>query len=88
MAKFAKADGNKIFKEEEFGPSESAATIQERLKSEDKKPLYEEEPDTEGELLDRLDRLEELETIVENAENAIDAAKSKILNLSMTFTNR
>jgi hypothetical protein len=35
-----------------------------------------------------LDRLEELETIVENAENAIDAATSKILNLSMTFTNR
>ena len=49
---------------------------------------YKNEPDTEGDILDRLDRLEELETIVENAENAIDAASSKILNLSMTFTNR
>jgi hypothetical protein len=58
------------------------------LKSEDKTPRLEGEPDTEGELLDRLDRLEELETIVENAENAIDAAKSKNLILSMTFTNR
>jgi tetrahydromethanopterin S-methyltransferase subunit G len=58
------------------------------LKSEDKIPRLVEEPDTEGEILDRLDRLEELETIVENAENAIDAATSKILNLSMTFTNR
>jgi hypothetical protein len=58
------------------------------LKSDDKTPLYDEETDTEGEFLDRLDRLEELETIVENAKNAIDAASSKILNLSMTFTNR
>ena len=77
-----------VFKEVEFGPSEPIGSIQERLKSEDKTPRLEGEPDTEGELLDRLDRLEELETIVENAENAIDAAKSKILNLSMTFTNR
>ena len=84
----AKADGADSFKEVEFGPSEPIGSIQERLKSEDKTPLYEEEPDTEGELLDRLDRLEELETIVENAENAIDAAKSKNLILSMTFTNR
>jgi len=84
----AKADGADSFKEVEFGQSEPIGSIQERLKSEDKTPLYEEEPDTEGELLDRLDRLEELETIVENAENAIDAATGKILNLSMTFTNR
>jgi len=84
----AKADGADSFQEVEFGQSEPISSIQERLKSEDKTPRYEEEPDTEGELLDRLDRLEELETIVENAENAIDAAKSKILNLSMTFTNR
>ena len=84
----AKADGADSFQEVEFGPSEPIGSIQERLKSEDKIPLYEEEPDTEGELLDRLDRLEELETIVENAENAIDAAASKSLILSMTFTNR
>ena len=84
----AKADGADSFQEVEFGPSEPIGSIQERLKSEDKTPLYEEEPDTEGELLDRLDRLEELETIVENAENAIDAATSKSLILSMTFTNR
>ena len=84
----AKADGAGSFQEVEFGPSEPIGSIQERLKSEDKTPLYEEEPDTEGELLDRLDRLEDLETIVENAENAIDAATGKILNLSMTFTNR
>jgi len=84
----AKADGADSFQEVEFGQSEPISSIQERLKSEDKTPLYEEEPDTEGELLDRLDRLEELETIVENAENAIDAAKSKNLILSMTFTNR
>ena len=84
----AKADGTDSFKEVEFGPSEPIGSIQERLKSEDKNPRLEGEPDTERELLDRLDRLEELETIVENAENAIDAATSKILNLSMTFTNR
>ena len=84
----AKADGTDSFQEVEFGQSEPIGSIQERLKSEDKTPLYEEEPDTEGELLDRLDRLEELETIVENAENAIDAVTSKSLILSMTFTNR
>jgi hypothetical protein len=84
----AKAGGTDSFQEVEFGPSEPIGSIQERLKSEDKTPRLVEEPDTEGEILDRLDRLEELETIVENAENAIDAAKSKILNLSMTFTNR
>jgi hypothetical protein len=84
----AKGDGTDSFQEVEFGQSEPIGSIRERLKSEDKNPRFEEEPDTEGELLDRLDRLEELETIVENAENAIDAATSKILNLSMTFTNR
>jgi hypothetical protein len=84
----AKADGADSFQEVEFGPSEPIGSIQERLKSEDKTPRFEEEPDTEGEILDRLDRLEDLETIVENAENAIDAATGKILNLSMTFTNR
>ena len=84
----AKADGSDSFQEVEFGPSEPVGSILDRLKSEDKTPLYEEEPDTEGELLDRLDRLEELETIVENAENAIDSATSKNLILSMTFTNR
>ena len=88
LLKFAKATGNEILNDEEYGPSESVRAIQERLKSEDKTPRFEGEPDTEGELLDRLDRLEELETIVENAENAIDAAKSKNLILSMTFTNR
>ena len=84
----AKADGAGSFQEVEFGPSEPIGSIQERLKSEDKTPRLEEEPDTEGDILDRLDRLEELETIVENAENAIDAAKSKNLIFSMTFTNR
>ena len=84
----AKADGTDSFQEVEFGPSEPIVSLQERLKSEDKTPRLEVEPDTEGEILDRLDRLEELETIVENAENAIDAATSKILILSMTFTNR
>lgn len=83
-----KADGADSFQEVEFGPSEPIGSIQERLKSDDKTPRLEGEPDTVGELLDRLDRLEELETIVENAENAIDAAKSKNLILSMTFTNR
>ena len=58
------------------------------MKSEDQTPRFDEESDTNGELLDRLDLLEDLETIVENAENAIDAATSKTLNLSMTFTNR
>ena len=84
----AKADGAGSFQEVEFGPSELIGSIQERLKSEDQTPRFDEESDTNGELLDRLDRLEELETIVENAENAIDAATSKTLNLSMTFTNR
>ena len=88
MVKFAKADGNEIFQGEEFGQSESIGSIQERMKSEDKTPRFEEESDAEGELLDRLDRLEELETIVENVENAIDAMKIKTLILSMTFTNR
>ena len=88
LLKFAKATGNEIFQGEGFGPSESVGAIQERLKSDDKTPLYKEESDVEGELLDRLDRLEELETIVENAENAIDTATSKNLILSMTFTNR
>ncbi len=84
----AKGDGTGSFQGVEFGQSEPIGSIRERLKSEDKTPLYQEEPDTEGELLDRLDRLEELETIVENAENAVDAAKIKNLILSMTFTNR
>ena len=88
LLKFAKATGNEILNDEVYGPSESIGAIQERLKSEDKTRLFEEESDEEGELLDRLDRLEELETIVENAENAIDAATSKNLILSMTFTNR
>ncbi len=88
MIKFAKADGTESFQGVEFGPSESVAAIKERLQRDDDTPRFEGEPDTEGELLDRLDRLEELETIVENAENAIDAAKSKNLILSMTFTNR
>ena len=84
----AKSDSAGSFQEVEFGPSEPIGSIQERLKSEDKTPRLEEEPDAEGDILDRLDRLEELETIVENANNAIDTASSKILNLSMTFTNR
>jgi len=84
----AKADGAGSFQEVEFGPSEPIGSIKERLKSEDQTPRFDEESDTEGEFLDRLDRLEELETIVENAKNAIDASSSKILNLSMTFTNR
>ena len=88
MIKFAQADGTEIFQGVEFGPSESVAAIKERLQRDDDTPRFEGEPDAEGELLDRLDRLEELETIVENAENAIDAATGKILNLSITFTNR
>ena len=83
-----KADDADSFQGVDFGPSEPIGSIQERLKSEDKIPLNEEEPDTEGELLDRLDRLEELETIVENMENVIDSAASKSLILSMIFTNR
>ena len=84
----AKADGTGSFQEVEFGQSEPIGSIQERLKSEDKTPRLKDESDAEGELLDRLDRLEELENIVENAENAIDAATSKSLILSMTFSNR
>ena len=84
----AKADGAGSFQEVEFGPSEPIGFIKERLKSEDQTPRFDEESDPNGELLDRLDLLEDLETIVENAENAIDAATSKTLNLSMTFTNR
>ena len=62
--------------------------FKERLQRRDDTPRFEEESDAEGELLEQLDRLEELESIVENAKNAIDAAKSKTLILSMTFTNR
>jgi len=88
MINFAKADGTEIFQGVEFGPSESVAAIKERLQRRDDTPRFEEESDAEGELLEQLDRLEELESIVENAKNAIDAAKSKTLILSMTFTNR
>ena len=88
IVSIAEAEVADSFQEVEFGQSEPISSIQARLKSEDKTPLYEEQPDTEGELLDRLDRLEELETIVENAENAIDATASKNLILSMTLTDR
>ena len=37
---------------------------------------------------DWLDRIEETNAMLSNAENAIDAIKTKILTLSMTFTNR
>ncbi len=88
MVKFAKADGNEIFQGEEFGQSESIGSIQERMKSEDKTPRFEEESDAERELLEQLDQLEEIVKILENALESIDAMKRKTLILSMTFTNR
>jgi hypothetical protein len=88
MAKFAKADGNKIFKDEGFGPSESVKDIKDRLQRDDDTPRYEEESDAESELLEQLDQLEEIVKILENALESIEAMKSKTLILSMTFTNR
>ena len=88
IARIAEADGPDSFQGVEFGLSESIDSIQERQRREDKTPRFDEKIDAEGEFLEQLDRLEELETVVSNAENAIDSAKSKILILSMTFTNR
>jgi len=88
ISRIVEADGYDIFQMVEFGLSESIDSIRERLKREDETPHFDEEIDPEGEFLEQLDRLEELETVVSNAENAIDSAKSKILILSMTFTNR
>ena len=88
IARIAEADGPDSFQGVEFGLSESIDSIKERLRREDETPRFDEKIDTEGEFLEQLDRLEELETVVSNAENAIDSAKSKILILSMTFTNR
>ena len=88
IARIAEADGPDSFQGVEFGLSESIDSIQERQRREDETPRFDEKIDTEGEFLEQLDRLEELETVVSNAENAIDSAKSKILILSMTFTNR
>ena len=88
IARIVEADGYDIFQMVEFGLSESIDSINERQKSEDNTPRFDEKIDAEGEFLEQLDRLEELETVVSNAENAIDSAKSKILILSMTFTNR
>ena len=88
IARIVEADGYDIFQMVEFGLSESIDSIQERQRREDKTPRFDEKIDAEGEFLEQLDRLEELETVVSNAENAIDSAKSKILILSMTFTNR
>ena len=88
IARIAEADGSDSFQGVEFGLSESIDSIQERLRRDDETPRFDEKIDTEGEFLEQLDRLEELETVVSNAENAIDSAKSKILILSMTFTNR
>ena len=88
IARIVEADGYDIFQMVEFGLSESIDSIRERLRREDETPSYDEKIDAEGEFLEQLDRLEELETVVSNAENAIDSAKSKILILSMTFTNR
>ena len=88
IARIVEADGYDIFQMVEFGLSESIDSIRERLRREDETPRFDEKIDTEGEFLEQLDRLEELETVVSNAENAIDSAKSKILILSMTFTNR
>lgn len=88
IARIAEADGPDSFQGVEFGLSESIDSIQERQRRDEKIPRFDEKIDTEGEFLEQLDRLEELETVVSNAENAIDSAKSKILILSMTFTNR
>ena len=88
IARIAEADGPDSFQGVEFGLSESIDSIQERQRREDETPRFDEKIDAEGEFLEQLDRLEELETVVSNAENAIDSAKSKILILSMTFTNR
>ena len=88
IARIVEADGYDIFQMVEFGLSESIDSIRERLSREDETPRFDENIDTEGEFIEQLDRLEELETVVSNAENAIDSAKSKILILSMTFTNR
>ena len=88
IARIAEADGPDSFQGVEFGLSESIDSIKERLRKEDETPRFDEKIDPEGEFLEQLDRLEELETVVSNAENAIDSAKSKILILSMTFTNR
>ena len=88
IARIAEADGPDSFQGVEFGLSESIDSIQERQRREDKTPRFDEKIDAESEFLEQLDRLEELETVVSNAENAIDSAKSKILILSMTFTNR
>ena len=88
IARITEADGPDSFQGVEFGLSESIDSIKERQRKEDETPRFDEKIDTEGEFLEQLDRLEELETVVSNAENAIDSAKSKILILSMTFTNR
>ena len=88
IARIAEADGPDSFQGVEFGLSESIDSIQERQRREDETPHFDEKIDAEEEFLEQLDRLEELETVVSNAENAIDSAKSKILILSMTFTNR
>ena len=88
IARIAEAEGPDSFQGVEFGLSESIDSIKERQRKEDETPRFDEKIDTEGEFLEQLDRLEELETVVSNAENAIDSAKSKILILSMTFTNR
>ena len=88
IARIAEADGPDSFQGVEFGLSESIDSIKERQRREDETPRFDEKIDAEGEFLEQLDRLEELETVVSNAENAIDSAKSKILILSMTFTNR
>ena len=86
--KIAKADGKDSFQEVQFGESESISSIQSRMKSDDETPNYEEEEKKEGDLLEQMDRLDEMENILDNAENAIDAAKSRLFILSMTFTNR
>ena len=88
IARIAEAGGPDSFQGVEFGLSESIDSIKERQRREDKTPRFDEKIDAESEFLEQLDRLEELETFVSNAENAIDSAKSKILILSMTFTNR
>ena len=88
IARIAEADGPDSFQGVEFGLSESIDSIKERQRREDETPRFDEKIDSEGEFLEQLDRLEELETVVSNAENAIDSVKSKILILSMTFTNR
>ena len=88
IARIVEADGPDSFQGVEFGLSESIDSIKERLRREDETPRFDEKIDAEDEFLEQLDRLEELETVVINAENAIDSAKSKILILSMTFTNR